>query len=272
MGNQLDPDRLVALMCHVFEGRQDGFSHSFNPTSINPQYSITNERDSETSIRTIPMILDALASLSVSKTESQVVAISLQVNPGERQIRLIVAENQEADPRVVAHLKSVWEILQALSKEFAAEGGSDIHEQGSPKVPKKVALPLRIKLFHEIYRHSLEKQMKRKGKWWRLLINFVKELSEHRRNALQGIENDLYQVMIGLDSVLDLARKLDAGQELTADEWKVLHDHSMWANKRARLVLAEHGDRSCEALAQEFNSTPLLTPITSHMQKYLDHP
>jgi len=269
MANKLDPHHLVALMCHVFDKQQDGSSCSLDITSIDPQYGITNKR--ETTIRTFP-ILDALASLSVSKADSQVVAISLQVNPGERQIRLMVAENRKVDHSVVPHLKSVWRILQALSTEFEAEGGSDVYEQGSPSIPKGVVLRLRIRLFREIYQHSLAKQMKLEGKWWSLLFDFVKELFIRRGKFLKGVEYGLYQAVTGLDSVLQLARKLRDRQKLTDDEWKMLYHESMFANNKARLVLAEQGDRSCEALAHEFNGTPLLTPIMSHMQKYLDHP
>jgi len=259
MANKLDPHRLVALMCHVFEEEQDGSPRSLDLRSINPQYGITSKRD--TSIRTFP-ILDALASLSISAEKSQVVAVSLQLDSKKREIRLIVAENRKVDSHVVGHLNSVWRILQT---EFAVGRGSDVNEEGSSNVPEEVALPLRVSLFRKVYRYSLKKQLKLAGKWWSDLLNFTKELATRRGKRLQGPESSLYEVVAALDSVLKLARKLRGGQELTDDEWKVLHEESMWADEQARLVLAEQGDLSCESLAQQFNSTPLLTPITCHM-------
>ena len=251
MANKLDPNCLVALMCYVYDQRQDDFSHSLDSTSVDPQHGITKKLD----------ILDTLASLSVCSAMSQVVAVSLQLNHRERQIRLVVAENQEVDPRVVPHLNSVWGILQALSNEFAARGGSDMHEQGSARIPKGVALPLRVRLFCEIHRHSLERQIKLEGKWWNTLFDLVKRLFIARGRSLHSVEFDLYQAVTGLKSVLKLARKLHGGQELTPDESKVVYHDSIFANQKARLVLAEQGDHSCEALAQEFNGTLLLTLI-----------
>ncbi|RPA94023.1 hypothetical protein L873DRAFT_1846811 [Choiromyces venosus 120613-1] len=106
MADKLDPHHLVALMNYVFRTKQDGSSRRFDPTSINPEYGVTNKH--KTNIRTFP-ILDAIASISVFKDKSQVVAVALQLNSKEREIRLTIAENQEVEPRVVHHLDSVWE-------------------------------------------------------------------------------------------------------------------------------------------------------------------
>jgi len=252
MANKLDPHDLVALMYYVFEGRQDGSSSSLNPTPIDPQTSSRPFR-----------ILDVLASLSISEAGSQVVAVSLQLNSRKREIRLMVTENQEVDSRLVDYLKSIWGNLQALSEEFAAKRGSDMHEEGSPSILGEMALQLNAGLFREIYKHSLKKQMNLKEKWWSLLVDFVKKLFIRRERSLQGVEFNLYQVVTGLDSVFQLACKLHGppGQELTDDEWKVVYYDSVWANQKARLVLVDQNNFGCELLAQELNGTPLLTPI-----------
>ncbi|RPA94022.1 hypothetical protein L873DRAFT_1814928 [Choiromyces venosus 120613-1] len=46
----------------------------------------------------------------------------------------------------------------------------------------------------------------------------------------------------------------------------------MWVSEKAGIVLADRQHFGCEILAQELNGMPLLTSITSHMQKYPDHP
>ncbi|RPB04247.1 hypothetical protein L873DRAFT_1460200 [Choiromyces venosus 120613-1] len=233
MADKLDPHHLVALMSYAFRGKHDGSSRSLDRTSVNPEYGVTNKR--ETNIRTFP-ILDAIASISVSQERSQVVAVAFQLNSKEREIRLTIAENRDVEPRLVNHLDSVWRKLQALSNEFAADGGLDKNEEGSPDIPKDKGLPLRVNIFR--------------------------------------VESDLYDVMVGLSLALNLVRKLhhDPKQGLTDDEWNTVYDESMWANEKARLVLADRNDFGLEILSQEFNGMPLLTPITKHMQKYPDHP
>ncbi|RPA93218.1 hypothetical protein L873DRAFT_1793776 [Choiromyces venosus 120613-1] len=250
MADKLDPHHLVALMSYIFRTKQDGSSRRFDPTSINPEYGVTNKH--ETNIGTFP-ILDAIASISVFKDKSQVVAVALQLDSKEREIRLTIAENQEVEPRVVHHLGSVWGKLQALSNEFAAKGGSDKNEERSPDLPEYVALPLR---------------MQRVEKWWSRLINFVKELAKRRGVALQGVESDLFDVVTGLYTVIQLLSRLhcDPKRGLTDAEWKVVYNGSMWVSKKAGIVLADRQHFGCEILAQELNGMPLLTPITSHMQ------
>ncbi|RPA96385.1 hypothetical protein L873DRAFT_1239130 [Choiromyces venosus 120613-1] len=259
MADKLDPHHLVALMSYVFRGKQDGSSRFLDPTSVNPEYNVTNKR--ETSIRTFP-VLDAIASISVFEERSQVVAVALQLNSKERQIRLTIAENREVEPSVVDHLYSVWGKLQALSNEFAAKGGSDTNGEGSPDIPGDVALPLRVNIFREIYQFSLEKQMKRVTKWWSRLLDFVKELAKRRGEDLQGVESNLYYVVAGLHSVLQLVRRLHRNptRGLTDDEWEVVHDHSMWANENVGLVLADRKHFGCEILAQELNDSPSSCP------------
>lgn len=255
MADKLDPHHLVALMSHIFNGNPDGSSHRLDSTSINPKYGITNRR--ETSVRTFP-ILDAIASICVFEEKSQVVAVALQLNPREQQIRLTIAKNQEVEDCVDDHLKSVWRNLQALSNEFVAERRSDKHEEGSPDIPKDVARALRVKIFSEIYQFSLRKEMYRVRRWWRGLFDFVKELDRRRGKSLQGIERELFNVVAGLDSALRLIRKLESypAQGLTDDEWEEVYDDSMWAYKRARLVLADRNQFGCEILAKELNDSP----------------
>ncbi|RPA89588.1 hypothetical protein L873DRAFT_1822582 [Choiromyces venosus 120613-1] len=252
MADKLDPHHLVALMNYAFRGKQDSSSSSLDFTSINPGYGITNKH--ETSIRTFP-ILDAIASISI-------VAVALQLNSKERDIRLTIAENRDVEPRLVNHLDSVWRKLQALSYEFAAKGGSDKNEEGSPDIPRGVARPLRVEIFSEIYQFSLEKQMKRVRKWWDRLLDFTKVLAERRGEALQGVESDLYDVVTGLFSVFQLVDRLhrDPMRGLTDDEWKVIYDYSMWASEKAGIVLADRNHFGCEILVQELNDSPSSSP------------
>jgi len=224
MADKLDPHHLVALMSYLFRGREDGSSSRYlDLTFVNPGNGITNNR--ETSIRTFP-ILDAIANICVFKKGSQPVAVALQLKPKELEIRLTIAEDQEVEPLVVNHLNSVWEKLQALSDGFAAQRGSDNNQEGSPDISEDVALPLRVKIFREIYEFSMQKQMAQGRKWFEGLVKFAKKLSESRAIPLQEVESDLYDVVVAMDSVLELVDKFRhyPTQGLTYDEWETVYD------------------------------------------------
>ncbi|PWW79724.1 hypothetical protein C7212DRAFT_360933 [Tuber magnatum] len=254
MANQLDPHHLVALMSYVFWKKQDGSSRFLDPTSLSLEYGITIKH--QTSVRT-RAVLDSIANILVFKADSQVVAVALQFTSKAHKIRLTIAENGDVDPRLIYYLNRVWEKLQALSNEFAAKGGSDRNETGSPEIPDGVALPLRVQIFREIFGFTLEKQMKRVRKWWNGLVDFVQKLWERREGAVQGVESDLLDVTAGLFSVIRLARKYrrDLRRGLTDDEWQTVHDNSMWASEKAGLVLADRKNFGCETLARELNGT-----------------
>jgi len=266
MADKLDPHHLVALMSHVFRP-----SRRLDPTSINLEYGITNTR--ETSAHTFP-VLDAIASICVFEEKSHVVAVALKLDPKEQQIRLTIAENSGFRRNTDHHLKSVWYMLRTLSWELATERLYRRNEEESPDIPENVALALKVKIFRMIYQYCLRKEMKRAGKWWGPLVDFLKELAQRRGGALQGIELNLYHVVGGLNTALQFLRKIRhyPVQGLTDDEWQTVYNHSMWASAEAGLVLADRQRFGCEILAKEFNGMPLLTPITSHMQMYPDHP
>lgn len=247
MANKLDPHHLVALMSYAI-GKNQGSPSRPLPLSIKHQYCFPIPH--KTRVHTFS-VLDAIASICVFEERSQVFAVALQLNHKERKIRLTLAENQEVEPRVVDHLKSVWGMLQALSTlaEFTAKGGSDEYKEG---------LPLRVRIFREIYQYSLKKQMKQVQKWWSPLLDFSKELDQRRGHNLQGFELDLTYVVAELNSVLELTKELsrDPVRGLTDDQWKTVHDHSMAANDLAGHVLANRNHYRCKTLAQELNGMP----------------
>ncbi|PUU72638.1 hypothetical protein B9Z19DRAFT_1137106 [Tuber borchii] len=251
MAAKLDPHHLVALMSDTYMRRHD------SPSSL--QYGITD--DQQTIIRTFP-ILDSIAGICVSREASQVVAVALQVDSDQQKINLTIAENENVNPKLVAHLESVWAKLQALSRLYAVgrEEESNKEAKESPAKPKDTTLPLRIQIFREIYKFSLEKQMKRVDKWWRRLLDFMIKLTARREDVIQGMEEDLSQVVVGLHLVLQLVRRLhrNPAAELTEDEWELVYVESIWANQKARLVLADREEDGCEILAKELNDSSSL--------------
>ena len=250
MAAKLDPHHLVALMSYVKS--HDISSHHMDPTSLSLQYGITD--DHETSIPTFP-ILDSIASICVSKETSQVVAVALQVNSNKHKINLTIAQNGKVDPKLVAHLESVWEKLQGLSRLYAARRKEESNEgaKQSSTVPKDPTFPLRVQIFREIYKFSLAKQMKLMLKWWDRLVDFMKELATRRGDLLEGMEEDLLDTLVVLRSVLELVLQLhlNPAVELTQDDWELVYVQTTWATQKVRLILADREEDGCEILARE---------------------
>ncbi|RPA92455.1 hypothetical protein L873DRAFT_1794227 [Choiromyces venosus 120613-1] len=251
MANELDPHCLVALMNYEFKSGQDGSARRLDPPSHLTSGIVDHHG---TNVRTFP-ILDTLAHISVSRPNSQVVAIALQLKPDTKEIRLTIAENQDVADSLVNHLYNIWRKLQALSDEYAGQRKAewDGDEMLSPVIASDVARPLKIEIFREIYKFSLEKQKKRVNKWLRALCDFMEELEKRRAGvALEGFEWNLYNAVVALVLALKLVFKHSENQ-LTDDEWEQVYWQSMTANLEAKLVLADRHGLGCDALAQELN-------------------
>ncbi|RPA93139.1 hypothetical protein L873DRAFT_1816470 [Choiromyces venosus 120613-1] len=251
MANNLDPHYLVALMNYQFRSGQDGSARRMDPPSHLTSGIVDHHG---TNVRTLP-ILDALAHISVSQPNSQVIAIALQLKPDTKEIRLTIAENRDVADSLVNHLYNIWRKLQALSDEYAGQRKAewDGEQMLSPVIPLDVALPLKMEIFREVYKFSLEKQKKRVNKWFRALCDFMEELEKRRVGvALEGFERNLSNAMVSLVLALKLVFKHSENQ-LTDDEWEQVYWYSMIANKDIKLVLADRHGLGCDALAQELN-------------------
>ncbi|RPA93210.1 hypothetical protein L873DRAFT_1816292 [Choiromyces venosus 120613-1] len=253
MATKLDPHHLVALMNYAFKDKQDGFARRLDPSLHTLKGGIVDNH--ETNVRTFP-ILDALAHISVSRKESQVVAIGLQLNSRKKEIRLTVAENKKVTDGLVNHLTKVWRKLQALSCEYEKNrsGRWDKSQPRSPEMPKDVGHSLKIEIFRDIYQYSLEKQMKRIDKWYKGLAHFMKELLRRRVFLdLQGFELSLYEAVVALMLAVEVVSKFHDNPkvQLTESEWELVYLRSILANELVRIVLADRKEFGCEILAQE---------------------
>ncbi|KAG0637972.1 hypothetical protein HOY80DRAFT_205544 [Tuber brumale] len=255
MGNGLNPHHLVALMNCVFAGRGDGSPRRFDPSLDIPKHGIVDNRD--INVRTFPT-LDALAHISVSRENSQVVAIALQLDSQNKKVCLTVAENKEVVDDLVSHLNNVWGKLQNLSDEYAKQRTkeSEDSQAKSPLIPPKVTIPLKVEIFRDIYQYSLEKQMKRIEKWSVRLTDFINELLQHRAvDDLVGFEQNLYSAVVALLLVVGLVSRLDGNAEntLTDAQWEAVYWYSMQANEDLKLVFDVDYGLNCEALALEIH-------------------
>jgi len=265
MATKFDLHHLVALMNYAFEDKQDGSPHHLNP-SLHTFKAVIVDNE-ETNIHTFP-ILDALANISISEEESQVVAIGLQLDYRRKKIRLIVAENKGVMNGLVNHLSKIWRNLQALSSKYENHKGWkwDKAQLGSSDMPSDVGHSLKLEIFREIYQYSLKKQMKRIEKWSERLGRFMKKLLERRVSVdLQGFELSLYNTVLALSMAVRVVSRLrgNPNVQLTIAEWEFVYFQSMQANQYVKIVLADSNRFRCEALAVEFfPGMLLLLPIT----------
>ncbi|KAG0124159.1 hypothetical protein HOY82DRAFT_618254 [Tuber indicum] len=220
MANQLDPHHLVALMSYEFRSGQDSSAHRFDSPPHLTSGIVDHNR---TNVHTLP-VLDALAHISVSQEYSQVVAIALQLKPGTKEIRLTVAENQDA-----------------LSDEYAGQRAEAWDEdERSEELDEDQMLSPEIPL-----------EMKRVKKWLGDFSNFMEKLHKHRMGVgLEGFERNLFKAVIALVLGLELVFK-HSEKQLTDDEWEEVYWQSMKANEEAKLVLADSKGLGCEILARE---------------------
>ena len=262
MATKIDPHHLVALMSYVFKDKQDGSPRRSDPPGPTLTGGIVD--DPETNIRILP-ILDALAHISVSRKEGQVVAISLQFNRLKKEMRLMVAENTTVTPGLVNHLILLWAKLRTLSAKYHGKRGTIRDKRRSPEMPKAVGESLKIEIFRFIYQYSLEKQMKRIDKWLNGLGRFLVELVNWRLPLeVQGFELSLYDAIIALSTAVRLVSKLhnNPKDQLTESEWELVYSQSILANEYVRIVLADRNEFGCEILAKELGGMLLLLSIT----------
>ena len=62
-------------------------------------------------------ILDALATILVSREKSEVIAVGLQCDEPNQRIILTVAANDRIQPRTISHAETIWNNLQELGND-----------------------------------------------------------------------------------------------------------------------------------------------------------
>lgn len=266
MPSKLDPHHLVALMCYKFSGTQDSSARRLDPSFHTSEHGTSNRH--VTNVRTF-RILDALASISVSREKSEAYAVALQLDVEKKEICLTVAGNHSVPEALIKHLDQVWRRLRVLSSKYADQRAraseSFNYQLASPEIPAQVAPALKLQIFKDIYEYSLKKQIKQIKKWLDKLGKFIKALLMRRGPSnLDDFEESIFNIAIALSIVLELVSKLEDDPEtpLTDTEWETVYRQSMKANVDVRALLADRDEIGLEILAQEFRGMPLLPPVT----------
>lgn len=121
-------------------------------------------------------VLDALASLCVSRPRKQVFAIGVQIT--KTALTLTITDNQPVKDATTKYLEDVWKILKGLSDLYAGQRNSKskYHPSGvpwskytglSPNMPRSVAAAeITLELAKTVYDFTSAKNLKRWAKRW----------------------------------------------------------------------------------------------------------
>src|SRR5437899_11868946 len=129
-----DPHHIVALLNFTFRKDKDASVPQVDHTLYDLKDGIAD--DHETNVRTFP-VMDALASVAVSREKSGAVAVGLQMNLPKNEIRLTISNNTAIKDGLVVHMRSLWGKLQLLSDEYDKDRakGPDSQCAGSEEIP-----------------------------------------------------------------------------------------------------------------------------------------
>lgn len=181
----------------------------------------------ETNVRTF-RVMDALASLCVSRGRYQVVAIAARFDFDQKVIQLIIAENDAVANHTVAYLQTIWGILEQLSEIYAKRrkhssfpGDCSYYFLESPKIPVGPGRggrdpgPLVEALVEHVYGFTIAKYNKRVGKWWEPLQSFRSRFLDIHQRPLEGLEIQFVRMTISFNHGLAQLRS-------TATNWAEL--------------------------------------------------
>lgn len=166
-------------------------------------------------------VLDALASLCVSRARKQVFAIGVQLT--STTLTLTIADNQPVTDTTVDHLKSVWESLTELSDLYAGPRDKrKYHPSGiewskysgvSPKIPRsQKATELTLGLATKIYDFTRDKNLKRWAKRWdppqrNGLLDFFRKFRAKKGTGLDGKDGQFEMMVTKLNIALACLRR-----------------------------------------------------------------
>ncbi|KAL0635178.1 hypothetical protein Q9L58_005903 [Maublancomyces gigas] len=122
-------------------------------------------------------ILDGLASLCISRTPNQVLAVGFQINQPASRLTISIADNCDVEQDTVNFLEMTWDLLKELSNLYAEQrlktglpptGVPCNRNVGvSPHIPRsREAAAIIERLTEHVYTFTWNKQMARINKWW----------------------------------------------------------------------------------------------------------
>ena len=253
MTHKLDPHHIIAILHRIHLKQQDIPRYLLDSTYRRYQYDMTDNCGAGIGTSHVFPVLDAIASLSVSKERYQAVAVALQLDSKKHMVRLTIAENCVVKDQLASHLTNIWRKLQTLSDKYTKHRGSDWSECISPEIQEGVAVPLKVEIFRDLCLFSLNKHMSKVRKWGKKFLLFMREFIKSRRGVdLDEFEQNLYDVGTALLYLTTSLAGIDANPEkqLTID-WGKMFVESMVVSGGVEAVLTNRRGQCCEVLASK---------------------
>ncbi|KAL0631573.1 hypothetical protein Q9L58_009556 [Maublancomyces gigas] len=273
----LSPD-LLAAVGNITIGKRIAPQHrsSLLPDhACHPINGLTS--NSVTSVRTFK-VLDALASLAVSRQEGQVISIGLQLDMDAKTIILTIAENDPVTLETTLYVGTTWALLRDLSKVYAnhraghtdAEAWRDWGGQ-SPPVPNHLTPAERIigRLAQHVYTFTENKFRRRVNRWWPRLRMFTNAFIRAKNHNLNEMESLLRVAVLSFRIGLDA---LDAKNDQFCVNWNEVVDLMNSAATAATKLLDNryHLETWTNDMKADFALRRALEKVTSHHRYFTE--
>ena len=249
----LYPEYLVALL----------YKHISRAPEVNGDYITDGIIDHDfvggSKQRRFP-VLDALASVCISKPKHQVIALALQMRFKERKIRLTIAENGKINESLITYLERIWAKLQELSEESTHQMTTQENLRELNNLEEKPVQPsITLDLFCEIAKHTRQKSIKSIQEWLGDLSTFLHRLLKVRDGKLQGHEIDLRITLLASER----AWRVLAQESLTSEDWEMAYKAMELATQGAEPMILD--PVGCERLVRELKGMSFLYIILFYL-------
>lgn len=273
----MSPD-LLAVVGNITIGKEIAPHHrsALLDGHCNPLHGLT--RNHQTSVRTFK-VLDALASLSVSCKERQVVAVGVQltmnVEATPNGITITLADNDGVTPQTIEHVRKIWSLLRDLASIYAAEracrvgGGLDTRADWtglSPPVPSGFIAADQViaRIACHVYTFTEAKFRRRVNRWWVRLRTFTNDLCRTKRHVLTAAESKLRECVLNFNLGLAAIKK-------PSTDWTYLVE-VMDTSAVAATTLLENAyslESMTHEMQSEFALRRALEKLTSHHRHFM---
>lgn len=273
----MSPD-LLAAVGNITIGKRIAPQHRSSLLPDHACYPINGlTSNSATSVRTFK-VLDALASLAVSRHEGQVVSIGLQLDIDANTITLTIAENDPVSPETAQYVGTTWDRLRDLSEVYADDrAGHPAVETWrnwggqSPPVPSHLTPAERIiaSLAENVYTFTEKKFRRRINRWWPQLRTFTNAFIRAKNHKLNEMESLLRVAVLSFRMGLDA---LDVKNDQSCVNWSDVVDLMNSAAAAATKLLDNkyHLETWTNDMKADFALRRALEKVTSHHRYFTE--
>lgn len=223
-------------------------------------------------------VLDALASLAVSRQEGQVISISLQLDINANTIILTIAENDTVSLETVQYISKTWGLLRDISEVFPNDraghpGDKTRRDWGgqSPPVPSHLTPEERIiaSLAAHVYTFTEKMFRRRINRWWPHLRTFTNAFIRAKNHNLNEMESLLPVAVLSFRMALDA---LDAKNDQSCVNWGKFVNLMNAAVAAAQKLLDNkyHLDTWTNDMKNDFALRRALEKVTSHHRYFCE--